>query len=36
MPEITEEIAAIVKLAHEDAELPNFQIPIINKSKEKD
>ncbi len=36
MPEITEEIAAIMKIAHEDAELPNFRIPVINKSIEKD
>lgn len=36
MPEITEEIATIMELAHEDAELPNFRIPVINKSKEKD
>lgn len=36
MPEVTAEIASIMKIAHEDAELANFRIPIINKSKDQD
>ncbi|OEK01503.1 N-acetylgalactosamine-6-sulfatase [Roseivirga sp. 4D4] len=33
-PEIVAEIKSIMEEAHEDAALPNFRIPIINKSKE--